>query len=156
MKNIILILLLLLATPVWAEEEKILSIDDFFGVYTSDDPELMSLAITKMDDKIKIINIDTFLDYSYIEHFTCDIDEITDKYIYLECDYSVNRDISSYPPSRPYIKLYNNPNKYMSDIIMSIYYPGKKQYIKNDCYTNETFSAFCKVTDVTANRYKGE
>ncbi|MBD5398087.1 hypothetical protein HDR60_01090 [bacterium] len=156
MKKIFAILFLLLSVPVWAEEEKVLSIDDFFGVYTSDDPESMSLAITKMDDKIKIINIDTFLDYSHIEHFTCDIDDITDEYIYLECDYSANRDISSYPPSRPYLKLYNAPEKYMYDIIMAIYYPGKKQYIKNDCYTHETFSAFCKVTNVTANRYKGE
>ena len=156
MKKLFIVLFLLLSTPVLAEEEKILSIDDFIGNYTSEDPESMNLTITKIDDKIKIINIDTFLDYSYIEHFICDIDETTDKYIYLECNYSINRDMSAYPPFKPYLKLYNNPNKYMSDIIMSIYYHGKEQYIKNNCYENETFSAFCKVSDVIANRYKGE
>ena len=125
MKKIFAILFLLFSVPVWAEEEKTLSIDDFLGNYTINGHDI-SFSITKIDDEIRIYDIDN----RYI--FTCNVDKETNENIYLTCD-KLNEKWDWF--KHPYIVISKFKPSYEPKGYIYMFYHllGKENYEKYHC-----------------------
>lgn len=142
MRQLFIILLLLLATPVWAEEEKVLSIDDFVGNYTthhSTNNENINLSISKKNDDI------TIYDSIMIKRtVTCKFDKATSEKIYLDCyDSNARYDFFKYP----YIIIYPKQNELEVELLRS----GKEEYNKHNCDKKD-----CNIFNWKYTKLKGE